>query len=67
VVGRQVRSFVSLRVAGRHSVKSVWAPTGAQLAHRYQLAPERKTGLEARDVETAALFRDERGWLRLSG
>jgi len=28
---------------------------------------ERKTGLYVRDVETARLVRDERGWLRLVG
>jgi hypothetical protein len=30
-------------------------------------AKERKTGLNARDVETNRLVRDERGWLGLAG
>jgi hypothetical protein len=38
-----------------------------QAAYLAQLAPERKTGLYVPNVETAWLFRDDRGWLRLAG
>jgi len=34
---------------------------------RHSGGSERKTGLYVRNVETAHLVRDERGWLRLAG